>query len=238
MTKSTTNASSLETPLRQNKWALHRRVYDWVLSWAYTPYGVLALVLVAFTESSFFIVPPDVLLIPLVLGAMHKWWRLALYCTLASVFGGLFGYLIGYAAWETLGIWIVENLGHVHLVEVDGRLDLPLPAYLVDSFSDVLGGTYLFQVYDHWNAWIVMLFGITPIPYKIVTITAGVAKINVPVFVAASVFARGARFFLVALVLRIWGNAAKRIIDKHFNLLCVLFFVLLVGGFAVIKLVI
>lgn len=216
---------------------LHRRLYDWVLHWADTPYGLPALMAISFLESSFFPIPPDILLIPLVLGALSRWWLFALWCTVASVLGGIFGYGIGVFAWETAGRWIVENIAHVRLVPVNGRADIALPAYIVTAFGPSLGGDHLFQVYDRWNAWIVYIFGLTPLPYKLITITAGVAKINFPVFVLTSIAARATRFFVVAWMLKKWGTPAKAFIDRYFNLLCVAFVLLLVGGFAVLKFV-
>ena len=214
-------------------WHLHRRLYDWMLHWANTPYGLPALMLLSFTESSFFPIPPDVLLIALVMGNLSRWWRFASWCTVASVAGGIAGYFIGVFAWETAGIWIVENIVHVQLVDVNGRADIALPAYIVNAFGASLGGEYLFQVYDKWNAWIVFIFGLTPLPYKLITITAGVAKINMPVFIVASIAARALRFFAVAWMLKKWGKSAKEFIDRYFNLLCLAFVVLLIGGFVV-----
>jgi len=210
-----------------------RRVYDWVLHWADTPYGLHALVILSFAESSFFPIPPDVLLIALVLGAANRWWRFALWCSVASVLGGIAGYFIGVVAWEQVGIWIIENVAHAELSPspVSGRLDIALPEYL-----HWLGGTYLFDVYDRWNAWIVFVFGLTPLPYKLVTITAGVARVNFPVFVLASIASRSLRFFTVAAILWRFGPMAKRFIDRHFNKLAILFVLLLIGGFAVLKL--
>lgn len=213
------------------KWI--RRLYDWVLHWADTPYGLPALVIMSFAESSFFPIPPDVLLIALVLGATKKWWRYALWCSVASVAGGMAGYLIGVIAWETVGQWIVENIVHMQLVvnpAMGGALDIPLPEYL-----HWLGGDYLFEVYDRWNAWIVFIFGLTPLPYKLVTITAGVARVNFPVFVLASAASRSLRFFVVSALLWRFGPLAKDIIDKYFDKLAILFVLLLIGGFAVLK---
>lgn len=215
-----------------------RRMYDWVLHWADTPYGFAALLVISFMESSFFPIPPDVLLMALVLAAPQKWKTIALGCTIASVLGGLLGYGIGAVAWDTIGKWIVEEIIHIKLTLVDGKLDIPLPAYLVNNFSEQLGGSYLFQIYEKWNAWIVGIFGLTPLPYKLVTITAGVASVNLPIFFLTSVIARGSRFFLVAFILYKIGEPAKAIIDKHFNILTIIFVLLLVGGFAVIKLII
>ncbi|MDR9502545.1 MAG: DedA family protein [Desulfurivibrionaceae bacterium] len=226
----------MENNIPVSPWAIHRRLYDWMLHWAQTPYGVPALVLLAFAESSFFPIPPDVLLVALVLGTPRRWRYLALLCTVGSVVGGLAGYGIGVFAWETAGRWIVENIAHAGLVPVEGRLDIALPAYLVDTFGEALGGSYLFQVYDRWNAWIVFVFGLTPLPYKLTTITAGVARVNIPVFMAASLAARAARFFLVAWIIHRWGPPARVFIDRYFNLLCIAFTVLLIGGFVLLAL--
>jgi membrane protein YqaA with SNARE-associated domain len=172
-----------------------------------------------------------VLLITLVLGATTKWWRFALWCSAASVLGGIAGYAIGMTVWDTVGLWIVKNIAHVDLVmnTASGKLDIPLPEYL-----HVIGGNFLFEVYDKWNAWIVFVFGLTPLPYKLVTITAGVAKINFPVFIFASLISRSMRFFLVAAILWKYGPSAKEFIDRHFNKLAFLFVILLIGGFALI----
>jgi membrane protein YqaA with SNARE-associated domain len=217
------------------KWAVHRRIYDWMLHWADTPYGLYALVILSFAESSFFPIPPDVLLIALVLGCTTRWKRYAFSCTLASVLGGLAGYGIGVFAWETMGRWIVEHIAHMQLIEVNGRMDIALPHYLIQSLGAHLGGEYLFQVYDTWNAWIVFVFGLTPLPYKLTTITAGVARVNLPVFVMTSILSRGCRFFMVAWILSKWGEPAKIFIDKYFNLLCIVFILLLAGGFMVLS---
>ncbi len=219
-----------------SRWAIHRRLYDWMLHWADTRYGLLALVLLSFAESSFFPIPPDVLLVALVLGNVKKWYRFALFCTVASVLGGLAGYGIGVFAWETMGRWIVENVAHMNLTAVNGRLDIALPSYLTSTFGSSLGGEYLFAVYDRWNAWIVFVFGLTPLPYKLTTITAGVARVDLPVFILTSFLARACRFFVVAWLLYEWGEPAKAFIDRYFNLLCIAFIVLLVGGFVAISL--
>jgi membrane protein YqaA with SNARE-associated domain len=229
-----TNSTDSVTTVAKTPW--HRRLYDWVLHWANTPYGLTALVLISFAESSFFPIPPDVLLMPLVLAAPRKWWKIAGICTIASVFGGMVGYGIGVFAWESIGKAIVEGMLHVNLVEVNGRMDIALPAYLTEYFGATLGGQYLFEVYDVWNAWIIGIFGLTPLPYKLVTITAGVAKVDFGVFILASIAARGFRFFAVALILGLVGEPAKAFIDRNFNLLTVVFVLLLIGGFAVVKL--
>ncbi len=218
------------------RWAIHRRLYDWVLHWATTPYALPALILMSFAESSFFPVPPDLLLIPLVLAVGSKWWRLALWCTLASVAGGILGYGIGAGAWDLVGVWIVEHVAHAELVDLNGSPDVALPSSIVNLFGeDWLGGTHLFQVYDYWNASIVFVFGLTPLPYKLVTITAGFAGVDIPRFILASLASRGLRFFMVAGIIRVWGPPARTFIEKYFNWLTIAFVVLLIGGFAVIK---
>lgn len=217
-------------------WHIHRHLYEWVLHWAETPYGLRALIVISFIESSFFPIPPDILLIALVMGARSHWLRFAFWCTIASVVGGLAGYGIGVFAWESVGKWIVENIAHVQLIPVNGREDIALPSYMLTTFGNSLGGEYLFQVYDKWNAWIVYVFGLTPLPYKLVTITAGVARINLPIFIVTSIAARATRFFVVAWVLKKWGKPAKAFIDRYFDLLCVGFVLLLIAGFAVVKL--
>ncbi len=228
-------AAESEVPMEKPN--IIRRMYDWVLHWAETPYGLPVLMLISFLESSIFPIPPDVLLIALVLGAPTRWFPIALACTVASVLGGIVGYGIGVYAWQTVGMWIVENIAHVKLVMVDGRMDIALPAYLVNNFRETLGGEFLFQVYDIWNAWIVFIFGLTPLPYKLVTITAGVARVDLGIFVLTSIGARAFRFFLVAAILRMIGKPAKVFIEKHFNILTIVFVVFLIGGFAVLKLV-
>ncbi|UCG33240.1 MAG: DedA family protein [Phycisphaerales bacterium] len=251
-------------------------MYDWVLHWADTPYGGPALFVMAFAESSFFPVPPDVLLAPLVLGNRRKWLGYALACSLASLVGGVFGYAIGYFAWQAVGgifhdhvpgfsrdvvvlrdgtriegmidsrgvkvalplmraelqfpddsaepLRITDSLGRAHALTEDTVVE-----YSVHPFTKAGG---LYQTYDFW---IVFIAGFTPLPYKVITITAGVFGINFPVFLIASAVSRSARFFLVAGLIGLCGDWIKPKIDRYFNLLCILFVVLLVGGFAVIR---
>ena len=232
-----TSTTQVRIPPEVPRWHLHRRLYDWMLSWADTRYGLPALLGFAFLESSVFPIPPDILLIPLVLGSTGRWWKIALYTTIASVLGGILGYGIGMFAWDSMGAWIVEHIAHVKFTMIDGRADIALPAYLVNNFEASLGGKYLFQVYDNWNAWIVYLFGLTPLPYKLVTITAGVAHINFGVFVLASILSRGTRFFAVAFILRLFGERARVMIEKRFNLFCLIFTILLFAGVGLVKLV-
>ena len=190
-----------------------RRMYDWVLGWANTPYGVPALAALSFAESSFFPIPPDVLLIALVLGARDKWFKLALACSVASVAGGMCGYLIGWGIWS----------------QVDTLFFSYVPGFSEAKFAKVGG------LYDKWNFWVVFTAGFTPIPYKVITVTAGVFKINLAVFLVASAVSRSARFFLVAWLLHKYGAPIKEFIERRFNVLAIVFTILLIGGFVVIK---
>ncbi len=190
-----------------------KKLYDWVLHWAETPYGPLALFLLALAESSFFPIPPDPLLIALCLGAIKKSWRFAFYASVASVIGGMIGYLIGYAVWDL----------------VDSFFFKYIPGFTESLFQSVL---------DNFHAhgfWYVFLAGFTPIPYKVFTIASGVFKLNFFLFLLASTISRSLRFFLEAGLLRKFGPGIKTFIDKYFNWLALLFFILLFGGFLVIK---
>lgn len=190
-----------------------RNLYDWVLGWADTPYGTVALVVLAFTESSFFPIPPDVLLIALCLGDRRKWYRFVAWCSAASVVGGMFGYALGLGAWSA----------------IDQVFFTYVPGFSEETFEHV---TFL---YDKWNFWIVFIAAFTPIPYKVITITAGVCKINFFIFVVATIIGRTARFALVGFLLYWFGESIRRFIDKWFNVLTILFVFLLLGGFFLLK---
>jgi membrane protein YqaA with SNARE-associated domain len=188
-----------------------RKLYDWVLHWAETRYAVPALFLLAFTESSFFPVPPDVLLITLAVAIPRKSFRYAGICTIGSVLGGMLGYVIGLELIETIGMPILIFYG------------------ALDKYE------YIQALYQKYDAWAVGVAGFTPIPYKVFTIAAGAFKINFPVFVLASIAGRAGRFFLVAALIYRFGPSIKVFIDKYFNLLTVIFFALLVIGFLIIR---
>ncbi len=192
---------------------LIRRMYDWVLHWAETPYGAPALFALAFAESSFFPIPPDVLLLALCISVPTRAFRFALVASVGSVVGGLLGYGIGYGLWELVSVYFY---GYV-------------PGFTVESFARV---QQLFATYDFWT---VFTAGFTPIPYKIITIGAGVFHINLVVFLIASAISRSLRFFLVAWLIYRYGPAMREFIEKYFNLLTVAFMVLLVGGFVLVK---
>jgi membrane protein YqaA with SNARE-associated domain len=196
-------------------WHLHRHLYDWVLHFADTKHGTTALFCLSFAESSFFPIPPDVLLAPLSLGAPKKWFRFALACSIASVLGGILGYFIGMFLWDQIGGWVFAHCAGIGFTE--------------ENFA-------IFQnYYDKHDFKIVFLCGFTPLPYKVCTITAGVAKINFIGFLIASTLSRSARFFLVAGLFRWKGEAIKPFIDKYFNWLSLAFVLLLIGGFAALK---
>ena len=200
-----------------------RKLYDWVLHWADTKYGMPALFILAFSESSFFPIPPDVLLIALAMGKRSKAFRFALVCSIGSIIGGIAGYSIGHFAW-----WSGKNVySSLALFFFDH-----VPGFSVDIFQKIR------SQYELNNILIVFTAGFTPIPYKIITITAGAFNINFPMFLLASSVSRTARFFLVSLLIWKFGEPITTFIDKYFNLLTIIFTILLVGGFLVMKLLI
>jgi len=188
-----------------------KKLYDWVLHWAETPYGVPALFLLAFAESSFFPVPPDVLLIALAISIPKKSFKYAAICTVGSILGGMMGYLIGKELIDTVGMPILNFYG------------------AMDKYE------YIQALYNKYDAWAVGVAGFTPIPYKVFTIAAGAFKIDFFIFVLASIAGRAGRFFLVSGIIYFFGPSIKSFIDKYFNLLCVAFMILLIGGFVLIK---
>ena len=190
---------------------LLRKLYDWVLSWAYTKYATFALFILAFVESSFFPVPPDLLLITLSVSKPYKSFKYALLCSLGSLFGGLLGYIIGYGFYEIIGEKIISLLNYGNYFELVGNY------YRENAFLAILTAAF------------------TPIPYKVFTIAAGLWKINLITFVLASLIGRSARFFIVSTLIYFYGARIKTFIDKYFNLLTIIFMLLLIGGFLLIK---
>ena len=191
-----------------------RRLYDWVLHWAETPYGVAALFVLALAESSFFPIPPDPLLIALCLGAASKSLRFALIATSASVLGGIIGYGIGAGAWDLAEPWFYQYV----------------PGVSPEAFEQVQA------LYDRWDFWAIFFAGLTPIPYKVFTLSAGVFSINFGIFVIASVLSRSLRFFVLAGLIFKFGKPIASFIDRYFNLLAWIFGIMLLGGFLVIEL--
>lgn len=190
-----------------------KKMYDWVLHWADTPYGVVALIILAFSEASFFPIPPDPLLIALAIGAASRSFKFALYCTAGSVIGGMFGYLIGKLAWQSLSIYFFTYI----------------PGFTHEIFHHVQ------TIYQQNDFLAIFTAGFTPIPFKVFTIAAGVFSINFPIFIIAAIISRGARFFLIATLIWKFGEPIKNFIDKYFNILSIIFLILLIAGFIIIK---
>ena len=188
-----------------------KKLYDWVLSWAETKYGSWALFLNAFAESSFFPVPPDILLIALSVGKPKKSFFYSMVCSIGSVLGGILGYIIGLKFMDIIGMKIIQYYG------------------IIDKY-DKVG-----ELYRTYDAWAVGIAGFTPIPYKVFTIAAGAFHISFIVFIIASVVSRSARFFLVGGLIYVFGPKIKMYIDKYFNILAVAFVILLILGFILIK---
>ncbi len=188
-----------------------KRLYDRLINLAAGPNAFWALLAVSFAESSFFPIPGDILLIPMILARPRDAWRLAAWCTMASVVGGLLGYAIGYYGFDLIGRPILEFHGAM------GRYEA------------------LKAGFDKWGVWIIILKGITPIPYKLVTIASGVAHFDLAAFVGASIISRSIRFFLVAALLWWFGPAVRDFIEKRLMLVTGAFAVCLVGGFLVIR---
>lgn len=200
-----------------------RKLYDWVLKWSNSKYGPLMLGLMAFAEASFFPIPPDVLLIPLALGLRAKALRLAFICSLGSILGAIFGYVIGsYLWWEGVNqfSWLARLFFDV------------IPGFTPEIFYSIQ------TKYEIWNFWVVFTAGFTPIPFKVITISAGAFDINFILFVIASTLSRSARFFLLSALIWKFGEPMRVFIDKYFNLLAIIFMILLIGSFVLIKYVI
>lgn len=186
---------------------MFKRLYHWTLSLAESPRATWALGAIAFAESSFFPIPPDVILVPMSLAKPKRAWFYAGLCTICSVAGGILGYAIGWLLWDTVGSWLINLYGYA------ARMDA------------VKAG------YDQWG-WLFILFkGLTPIPYKLVTIVSGLLEYNFFLFVLLSIITRGARFFLLAGLLNKFGEPIKRMLERHFATFMILIVVMIIGGF-------
>lgn len=188
-----------------------RRLYTWVIHWADTPFGTIALFLMAFAESSFFPIPPDVLLIALAIGAPARAFRFAAICTVGSVLGGVCGYAIGKLFFTAIGQPILALYGYT------------------EQFAMVQA------MFIRYGAWFVGVAGFTPIPYKVFTIAAGAFGMNLGTFIVVSALSRGARFFLVAALIHKFGAPIRIFIEKYFNLLTIAFIILLIFSFVAVK---
>jgi membrane protein YqaA with SNARE-associated domain len=189
--------------------AMLRRTYDWCIAAADKPYALWILAAVAFAESSFFPVPPDIMLLPMSLARPRRAWLFAMVCTVASVAGGVLGYAIGALLYDSVGQWLI------HLYGLGDK---------VEAFR---------ESYTEWGAWIIIGKGLTPIPYKLVTITSGFAGYNIWLFVLCSIVARGGRFFIVAILLNRYGDVIRREIEKRLGLWVGIGAAVLVLGFVI-----
>jgi len=192
---------------------MFRKLYDWVMRLARHRHAIRYMGAVSFAESSFFPIPPDVMLVPMVLARRDQAWLIATVCTVASILGGIVGYGIGYFLYETVGEWLIKLYG-------------------------LQNGAAEFQAtYEKWGAIIILAKGLTPIPFKLVTIVSGLAKFNFGMFVLTATITRAARFFVLAALLRHYGEPIQDFIEKRLNLVATAFLVLLVAGFAVVTMV-
>lgn len=190
-----------------------RRLYDWTMHLAAHPHAIWWLAVIAFCESSFFPIPQDIMMIPMILAARDRTLKIATVATVASVAGGAAGYAIGAGLYESIGKGIIEFYGYA------------------DKYATFQGW------YQQWGEWIVAAGAFTPIPYKVITIASGAVEMDFGNFMGVSVLGRGGRFFLLAGVLWYFGAPIRRIVEERFGLMTSLFFALLVGGFAALKLV-
>ena len=191
---------------------LVRKTYDYVIHLSANKYALAWLFVISFVESSFFPIPPDIMLIPMILATPKKAWKIAGVCTLASILGAYLGYAIGLFFFQLIAEPLLTFYGYL------------------DKFNEFK------DLYAEYGAWIVFGAGITPFPYKIITIASGVVHLNLAVFTVASILARGLRFFLIAWLLKVYGEKMRLFIEKNLGWLSILFLILLIGGFALIKL--
>ena len=188
-----------------------RRLYDWTMEQASRPNALRVLGVVSFTESSFFPIPPDAMIIPMVLARPDRAWSIALVATATSVLGGAFGYFIGLYLFDTIGQAVIAFYGYE------------------DKFEAFRAA------YNEWGLWIILIKGLTPIPYKLVTIASGAAHFDFTVFMLASLLTRGARFFLVAALLKYFGAPIRDFVERRLTLVTTIFVVGLVGGFVAVR---
>ena len=189
-----------------------RRAYEWTMRRAAGPRAMPTLGVIAFLESSIFPIPPDAMMVPMVLARRDDAWRIALLATIASVAGGILGYMIGYFLLGTVGQWIIDLYG------LEGRL------------------TQFQTAYGEWGLWIILIKGLTPVPYKLVTIASGMAHYDFKLFVLASILTRGVRFFAVAALLRRYGPPIRSFIEGRLTLVTSAFAAMIVLGFVSLRL--
>ncbi len=192
---------------------MFRGLYDWTLRLANHRHAIRSMAAVSFAESSFFPIPPDVMLVPMILARRDQAWLIATVCTITSVAGGVFGYAIGYFLYDSVGQWLISVYG---LQE---------------------GAAEFRSWYAEWGAAIILVKGLTPIPFKLVTIASGLAAFNFPIFVVTALVTRGARFFIIAALLKRYGAPIQDFIERRLNLVGMAFLLALAGGFAVVALI-
>jgi len=203
---------------------LLKNIYSWVLGLANKKNSEYSISFLSFSESFFFPIPPDVLLIPLCLGNRRKSFYFAFLCSVSSIAGGIFGYFIGKTLW-----WSAPGIEYSTLANLFFEY---IPGLTVESFSKIK------NLYEEWNFWIVFTAGFTPIPFKLITISSGTFNINFFMFFIASTLSRSARFFLLGALIFTFGEKIRFFIEKYFNIVAVLFTILLIAGFVTIKLLI
>lgn len=188
-----------------------KRLYDWTISLAQSPYALWGLALVAFVESSVFPIPPDILMIPMIIARPNRAFLIAGVALVSSVLGGMLGYFIGWGAFESIGRPVLEFYGK-------------------DAVFDEFAARY-----NEWGAWAVLIAGVTPFPYKVITILSGSTGLNFGVFILSSIVARGLRFYIVAVLLWKFGPPIRDFIEKRLGLVFTIFILLLLAGFYVVK---
>ena len=188
-----------------------RSLYRWTMAKANHPKASWFLAFISFIESSIFPIPPDIILILMIISNRAKSWIYAIICTTSSVLGGVIGYFIGAFFFQTIGLFILETYN------------------LIENFDEIK------NYYYKYGLWIVIIGGLTPFPYKLITITSGFFSLNLPIFILMSFISRGGRFFIVTLLLWYFGPSIKTYIEKHLNKLMILFLFFLIAGFFIIK---
>ena len=188
-----------------------RNLYDWTLRQSSKKFAPWFLAFISFVESSFFPIPPDIILIPMIIAKRTKAFIYASICTISSVIGGLFGYLIGFIFFNSIGIILVNFYGMSEYIE------------------------NLKEYYNNYGVWFVLVAGFTPVPFKIITIASGLFQLNLFIFILCSFFARGLRFYLISGLLYLYGEAIKYFIEKYFNYLTIIFFIVFLGGILFLK---
>jgi len=192
---------------------MFRALYDWTLRMASHRHALRSLAIVSFCESSFFPIPPDVMVVPMVLARRDQAYLIATICTVSSVLGGILGYAIGYFLWDSVGQWLID------VYHMESRLE------------------GLRALYAQWGAAVILIKGLTPIPFKLVTIASGFFAFNFPLFVLLAAITRGARFFAIAWLLKRYGAPMQEFIEKRLTLIGWSFLVVLLGGFALVAFV-